>query len=84
MKTKNVIQFRSGPLKGQFVSNWSANGWLFTTTDHAVRAHRFDSLTLCNLMRILWDVPNDTIVVAVSNPQMELGLSAPLERVNCC
>jgi hypothetical protein len=31
MKTKYVIQFRSGPLKGQFVGRWSEHGWVFTT-----------------------------------------------------
>jgi hypothetical protein len=29
MKTKYVIQFRSGPLKGQFVGRWSEHGWVF-------------------------------------------------------
>jgi hypothetical protein len=31
MKTKYVIQFRSGPLKGQVVGRWSDQGWVFTT-----------------------------------------------------
>jgi hypothetical protein len=75
MKTKYVIQFRSGPLKGQFVGRWSEHGWVFTTERLIANAYQFGSLTTCNLIRILLDVPNDTVAVVVSDPQRELQLS---------
>jgi hypothetical protein len=75
MKTKYVIQFRSGPLKGHFVSNWSSNDWIFATTEALLCAHFFATLTTCNLMRILLEVPNDTVALAVRDPQGELELS---------
>jgi hypothetical protein len=31
MKAKYVIQFRSGPLNGQFLGRSSYLGWMFTT-----------------------------------------------------
>jgi hypothetical protein len=74
MKTKYVIQFRSGPLKGQFVGRWSEHGWVFTTERLIANAYQFGSLTSCNLMRILFNLPNDTVALTVQDPQAELGL----------
>jgi hypothetical protein len=75
MKTKYVIHFRSGPLKGQFVGHWSQHGWVFTTERLIANAYQFGSLTTCNLIRVLLDVPNDTVALAVCVPQTELELS---------
>jgi hypothetical protein len=76
MKTKYVIQFRSGPLKGQFLGCWSEHGWVFTTERLIANAYQFGSLTTCNLMRILLDITVDTVTVLVREPPMELGLSS--------
>lgn len=76
MKTKYVIQFRSGPLKGQFVGRWSEHGWMFTTQRLIANAYRFGSLSTCNLMRILLDIAVDTVPVVVQEPQSELALSS--------
>jgi hypothetical protein len=65
MKTKYVIQFRSGPLKPQFVGRWSEHGWVFTTEHLIANAYQFDSLTTCNLIRMLLDIADDTVTVLV-------------------
>jgi hypothetical protein len=76
MKTKYVIQFRSGPLKGQFVGRWSEHGWVFTTECLIANACQFGSLTACNLMRILFDIAVDTVVLLVEDAQAKFPLGA--------
>jgi hypothetical protein len=76
MKTKYVIQFRSGPLKGQFVGRWSEHGWVFTTERLIASAYQFGSLTTCNLMRILFDITVDTLPVLVEDAQAKFPLGA--------
>ena len=76
MKAKYVIQFRSGPLKGQFVGRWSENGWMFTTERLIANAYQFGSLTACNLMRILFDIAVDTVPVLVEDAQLKFSVSA--------
>ena len=76
MKTKYVIQFRSGPLKGQFVGRWSQHGWVFTTERLIANAYQFGSLTTCNLMRILLDITVDTVALLVEDAQAKFQLGA--------
>ena len=76
MKTKYVIQFRSGPLKGQFVGRWSEHGWMFTTERLIANAYQFGSLTACNLIRILFDIDVGTVAVLVEDAQAKFPLGA--------
>jgi len=76
MKTKYVIQFRSGPLKGQFVGRWSEHGWVFTPERLIANAYQFRSLTTCNLIRMLLDVPVDTVALLVEDAQAKVPLGA--------
>ena len=76
MKTKCVIQFRSGPLKGQFVGRWSEHGWVFATERLIANAYQFGSLTTCSLIRILLDIPVDTAAVLVEDVQAKFPLGA--------
>jgi len=76
MKAKYVIQFRSGPFKGQFVGRWSEHGWMFTAERLIANAYQFHSLTTCNLMRILFDISVDTLPVLVKKPASEVPLRA--------
>jgi hypothetical protein len=69
MKTRYVIQFRSGPLKGQFVGRWSAHGWVFTTERLIARAHHFDSISATNLVAVLLGIAKDTLTLHVQEPQ---------------
>jgi hypothetical protein len=72
MKTKYVIQFRSGPLKGEFLGRWSHHGWVFTTERLIARAHHFDSMSATNMVPVLLDIGKDTLTLQVEEPQCEL------------
>jgi hypothetical protein len=76
MKTKYVIQFRSGPLKGQYLGRWSEHGWVFTTERLVANACQFGSLTTCNLIRILLDIPVATVALLVDDAQAKFPLGA--------
>jgi hypothetical protein len=73
MKTKYVIQFRSGPLKGQFLSRWSHHGWVFTTERLVARAHYFDSMSAANIVAVLLDIDKDVTALTVQEPQTEVA-----------
>ena len=74
MKTKYVIQFRSGPLKGQFVGRWSHYGWVFTTERLITRAHHFDSMSATNMVAVLLGIGKDTVTLIVQDPPTKLAL----------
>jgi hypothetical protein len=74
MKAKYVIQFRSGPLKSQFLGRWSERGWVFTTERLIANAYKFGSLTACNLMRILFDITGDTVALLVEDAVRPVSL----------
>ena len=76
MKTKYVIQFRSGPLKGQFLGRWSEHGWMFTTERLIANAYQFGSLTACSLIQILLDITVDTLPVLVEDAEAKFPLGA--------
>jgi hypothetical protein len=68
MKTKYVIQFRSGPLGGQFLGRWSYFGWMFTAEHLIARAHYFDSMTAANVVAMLLDIDKNVTAIPVHEP----------------